>query len=215
MTANTTEISLTSLERFAQMQSVRLHQARVDAFDAAVQAYLVGGVRAGEEALQRAWGAHPVDHARFLRALQWLVRDERLSPSELLACQPFTLERALPSGERYVLQGRVDALSRERSTLYVWASADLQGALIPAAYAVQMLRSRQVRVNRLFFDGAAVHPVVTGDVTCDEVEAQMREIDRLAAQWIAQFDASPPTLSITRTAERCRSIFQGWGPRLA
>lgn len=223
MAANLTEISHTSLESFAYQQRDRLRRARIDAFDAAVRACLSGGMQAGEETLHRVWersAAHDgegdaADRARFLRALQWMVQDECLRPSDVLACQPFALERSLPTGECYVLQGRVDALSRERGTLYVWGSSDPRGALIPAAYAMNALGSSRLRLNRIYFDAACAYPVVAGDVTSDEVEAQMREIDRLAAQWIAQFDASPPTLSITRTAERCRSIFQGWGPRLA
>ncbi|TAM78393.1 hypothetical protein EPN44_00990 [bacterium] len=223
MVANLTEISHASLESFAHQQSDRLHRARVDAFDAAVRACLTGGVQAAEETLHRVWERNPVhsgdedaaDRARFLRALQWMEHDECLRPADILTCEPFALERSLPTGECYVLQGRIDALSRERGTLYVWASSDPKGALIPAAYAMNALRSRRLRLTRIFFDVASAYPVVTGDITSDEVEAQMREIDRLAAQWIAQFDSAPSTLSFSRTTEYCRnSVFQGWGPRL-
>ena len=31
---------------------------------------------------------------------------------------------------------------------------------------------------------------------------------------VAASESPRPTLSIMRTAEQCRSIFQGWGPRL-
>ncbi|TAM61045.1 hypothetical protein EPN52_03515 [bacterium] len=222
MIEHITEIPYTSLESFAHLRGARMREARVQTFDAAVRACVAGGMRAGEQVLESAWERDPerstdedaAARTRLLNMLRWMAHDEGVHESDTLACQPFALERVLSTGGRYVLHGRLDALSRERRTLYVWTSNDPQGALLPAAYALQLLCGTQVRVNRVFFDAAAAYPVVAGDVTAGEVESQMREIDRLAEQWIAQFDQSRPTLSLSRTAERCRSIFQGWGPHL-
>jgi len=152
----TTAIPAASLESYAKQRSGLLHEHRVRAFDAAVLAYLGSGPDEADQTLERLWVSDPDrsdedderDRACFRRALRWMSRDQRLLPERAAACEPFTLERRLPTGERYALQGRVDVLDYDRGRLVEWRRQDAFSLAIPAAFAVSKLDAPVLRLNR-------------------------------------------------------------------